>query len=282
MRSKISFGGWIMSVLGGWLLGLSGLRAQAPEPPVEKVYLDWQVWPTWQADWRTAKGSYWWLQATTAHTTTSGLSEIFGPWGMYRSSLLLGYEQALNTKLRLGISLKSLNQRGSDRRQYRGFVRHNGHISKWWFVKQFSLEYVRFPVLVPVRQEDYWAAGLFAALGRDWPLGAHHLRTGLSFEAFKELDSPPPGSRQRRIDRTMFRLSAEYLLKNGWSAGLFAMRQTDYYFSLAQFDASGAQIKPLTRLNLVSPILGIQVRYTFRATKPDWDPAHIRVQDYTW
>jgi len=90
---------------------------------------------------------------------------------------------------------------------------------------------------------------------------SHNLKFLFSYRVFQIFVINDPDNSfydKRRFDKTRLRFDIEYILNDKFSIDVFAMRETDYFYS----DASGSFLEG--NLNFITPTFGLELKYTFK------------------
>ncbi len=177
--------------------------------------------------------------------------------GTFLDEALLGYEHQFKGRWSAGFIQRLHRNTRFDTHASQLFVRHGGHIGSLFFDKRLSYEY---------RYGEENAEGnplsLFVSLGKTFQLSGLDFFTALSYELsqFTALES---SGDQRRINKTRLRYDLVWASEHGFQVGLFARKETRYFFAQEQYDEDGNLIKPYRKLNLISPQFGVSLRYIF-------------------
>ncbi|MDW7691783.1 hypothetical protein R9C00_16440 [Flammeovirgaceae bacterium SG7u.111] len=177
--------------------------------------------------------------------------------GTFLDEALLGYEYQFKGRWSAGFLQRLYRNSRFDTHASQLFLRHGGHIGSLFFDKRLSYEY---------RYSEQNAEGnplsLFVSLGKSFQVKGLVFFTALSYELsqFTALES---SADQRRINKTRLRYDLVWVSNNGFQAGLYARKETRYFFAQEQYDEEGNLIKSYRKLNLISPQFGVSLRYIF-------------------
>lgn len=237
------------------LLIISKISILAQEFPLDKQKRDFEIWTHTNISYNFEGGSYLFGRL---HTQSLGKAKSFLNHKQYR----VGYAQLIQKKLHLGGFLQNDKENTFT---YRLFLKHRSKISKVYFDKQISLEFLKY---AKPQFDNFEQGRLWFGLSYPFKLGEKkQFYPQLSYEIFKTLDKAEVLQNQRKIDRTRLRFDLAYEFSPKVKLSLFALRETSYYFALAQFalDNTGQMIqkKPERRLNLLRPVYGFSLYLTF-------------------
>jgi hypothetical protein len=235
---------------------------------VKKVYRPWTTFASLRAEKLFAKGSslYGELSYAAPKAYTS-LNEA------YKSFLWIGYEQAFTTKWYGGISGRvNFVEQGTGSFFTRLNFAHRGQIGKFFLYKEASFEHLFFAEAPNYKRK---AEGRFSpsiGLGRNFNVAGKALYVGINYRFFINFDFEDDKRSlydKRKIDRTKLRIDVAYQFLPHWSLGIYYLRDTEYYYTLAQFDANNKQIVPDYKLNQITEGLGVTLTYLLFKEKPD-------------
>lgn len=237
------------------LLTISKIGVYGQDFPIDKQKRDFELWTYTNITYDFEGKSYLFGRL---HTQSLPKAESLLNYTQYR----LGYAQLIQKNLHLGIFAQNDKSKTF---VYRLFLKHRSKISKVYFDKQLSLEFVKYS---KAYFESFEQGRLWFGLAYPFKLGkGKQFYPQLSYEIFKTLDKKEPFQNERKIDRTRLRFDLVYEFSSKVKLSLFALKQSDYYFALAQFrlDTNGQmiEIKPERRLNLVKPVYGFSLYFNF-------------------
>ena len=191
---------------------------------------------------------------------------------LQRAVVLAGFEWRLNQRWSGGVVEKvSLDPGSTYTYQTGGFLRHCGHIGSVQFRKRALAEHVATSISGK-RLPSQSRIRLRVDLDRTWQVGAVGLRPRLAYEVqfdvlFEKLD-PLTKSHERTVDRAVLRAELGVELGSHITLVPYVARQTEFSYSIAQFDADGNEQVPEGRRNLRYPTVGLDIRYTLFAPAP--------------
>jgi hypothetical protein len=203
-----------------------------------------------------------------------------------RAGLNAGYERFWNTSwsggATLGLSGYSTN-RGGDVSSLNVdvvpelFVRHWNTLGSFNFRQRLGIEYI-----IPggADNESRALTRLRFDLDRLIPVGRVVLRPRLAYEAFAYLrlqrDEDEP--KERTIDFTALRAEVGCRLSDHFDLTPWFAYQTGYNNVLQQTDVNGTVVIPGGRRNFVTPVLGLDLRYTIFQGKQVFDRRQLPTQ----
>lgn len=207
------------------------------------------------------------LQGQT-YSTFQGKADGFqaGLLPYQQASLQAGYAVEISPNWNLGFSGHFLRTAGREFFSGVLWASHSSHFSNgivWEKRLAFRSRHEN------AKNGESEGAFLFrTGLGKRWAIGKKHLSTLLSFAA--ELDTGNPPENTRTVERSAWQLLllSQPIQKLPLSLGVWASRQTNYFFAIETFryDADGNLIeyKPDRKLNLIRFGLGLQVLWHLR------------------
>lgn len=240
------------------------MLAQPATAQTRRAVFGLQLWPEAQAE-LALPGSDYLLLAVRGQNNTdnNGLPNSSRFLGFDERRVSLGYEHFWTAHWSGGgtLSYISLNK------QYvlvpELLLRHRSPLGPLTFGQRLSFERT-FPSLESVTSQNF--ARLRVDLEKVLPLGRGQvaLRPRLSYQADAPIRFLKSGTEpsQRTIQFTSLRAELGCRLSGVLDLTPWVAYQTAYGLSLAQFDGSGKVVVPAGRFNSVSPVLGLEVRYT--------------------
>jgi hypothetical protein len=264
-----------------WILcGTSVYQLSAQELPLFRESLPTNYWTFLNSEYYFAKGSFLFYEGNLRSSADVRFNTIQSlPAGFMHH--LLGYEQRLNEHWAIGLSGRLANRQQRQEWYTRLLLNHHSQIGTTAFLKQISVERLD---RLSIRQgaEGRFMASL--ALSRNIRIaGKERIRVVGNYDAafWFPIDGRPPFyDNKRRFDLTRFRLEVAWLFSEQWSASIFAIHDTQYFFAIAQFDANGEMIKPDRRLNLLTPTIGFRLHARFFNTALSKDTTPLRALAY--
>lgn len=245
------------------LLILSKISVYAQEFPLDKQKRDSEIWTYTNISYDFEGDSYLFGRL---HTQSLGKAKSLLTYKQYR----VGYAQFIQKNLHLGVFLQNDKENTIT---YRFFLKHRSKISKVYFDKQISLEFLKY---AKPQFDDFEQGRLWFGLSYPFKLGEKkQFYPQISYEIFKNLDKADILQHQRKIDRTRLRFDLAYEFSSKVKLSFFALKETNYYFALAQFklDSNGQMIetKPKRRLNLIRPVYGFSLYFTLGKLQSSFD-----------
>ena len=219
-----------------------------------------QLWPEMQAELALPGNDYLVLALRGQNSTdNNGTSDPNRFLGFDERRVTLGYEHFWSEHWSLGGTLGYLSANKSYVLVPEVLLRHRATLGPLTFGQRLSLERT-FPS--PPSAKSQTNARLRIDLEKILPLGRLALRPRLSYEAVTHLrvlkaDTDPD---ERTIQFTSLRAEVGVRVGKQFDVTPWFAYQSNYYFALEQSGSGG--ITPAGRLNVVSPVLGIDFRYT--------------------
>lgn len=141
-------------------------------------------------------------------------------------------------------------------------VTHRGKIGSIKFIKELSGEYIHhFNYPFFDKQKDL-QAGLGVALYKDVKVAKRPLGFLLSYKILLNSNLQFDIYKDRRIDFTRMRADVFYGITPTLYIGLFAMRETEYYYPLGTSDAAGNNI--YNKVNSITPMVGVHLNVVLK------------------
>lgn len=183
--------------------------------------------------------------------------------------LMISYQHFFKEKWQLRLS-QSRNRIVIGRRDISlGTIQHNGRIGSLIFGKTLGVELLQFKD--DLSKENDFQISSSVYLGKRLQLNNRPIQLGFRYEAFRNVNTVGD---PRRISKTRFWFESQLYISNRINIGVFAMRETDYFFVEETFgldeDGNMVILKPYRKLNLITPTYGIRLRFIIHPEK-----AHI-------
>ncbi len=140
-------------------------------------------------------------------------------------------------------------------------VTHRGKIGSLYFIKELSGEYIHHFNQPFFDTKKDLQAGIGAALYKKILLAKKPLGFMVSYKLLLNSNLQYDIYKDRRIDFTRMRADVFYGIHKNLYVGLFAMRETEYYYPLGSSDASGNNI--YYKVNSINPVIGLQLNFVF-------------------
>jgi len=212
-----------------------------------------------RADYYLKKGSYFYFENGEAYQNASYATSKIS------YSDLLAFQFKAAPKWYLGLSEKfsiDVNKQKSFLTEINAL--HTGKIGSLNFIQGVSFDNTSYVqnktaggTAVSLQQ-----LGFAGGLSRSIKIGSKSLYLMASYRAFKLIGSQA-NENQRFIFETRLRGDIYYFLLDNFYVGVFATRDTEYYSVLA------SSISPASKLNFVTPMVGVVANYIFNIKKAD-------------
>jgi hypothetical protein len=223
----------------------------------------WQLWPEAQAEAALPGNDYLLFSLRGQNLTdNNGFPNSTRVLGFDERRLTVGYEHFWNEHWSIGATAAYLSAYKTYTLLPEVLLRHRSAIGPLTFGQRLSLE-----------REIPGASGatgrtnarLRVDLEKIVALGRLAIRPRLSYEALAHvrLLRADTDAKERTIDYTSLRGEVGVRLTQWLDATPWVARQTGYAFGQDQFDIDGNVTIPAGRINAVSPVLGLDVRFTF-------------------
>lgn len=240
--------------------------------------------PTVQAEYALHGDDYLLLNVNSPITTGSSTGA-----GIDRLGLLLGYEHFWNTRwsggATLGVGAYNTTRNGANVQYLAAdvfpevFARHWNTIGGFNFRQRIGLVYA-----IPGGQSGDSRAltSLRLDIDRLVPVGSRvMLRPRLAYEAtaylrFQRDEATQP--KERGLDFGYARAEVGVRLSDHFDFTPWFGYQTTYVFSLAQTDKNGKITTPAGRLNLITPVVGLDARFTLFRGKTTFERRQLPTQ----
>lgn len=225
-----------------------------------RVYSPLSVWSSFRADYYLNTKSFFYAEGNLRFSERFPIGFNFPLNKIHRMYLMGGYQHRASEKWYMGFSAKVVGIRNRVSIFSAVNILHQGKIGSVDFIKQLTLEHLNHPPSdnpnVIVQNEG--RASIQALLHKQIDFNEEkHLKFLLSYRIFQIFDLVSDGFSMydtRRFDKTRLRLDIYYPLTEKIYAGIFALRETDYFYR---------NVTPEGKLNFVYPVLGITLNYIF-------------------
>ena len=242
---------------------LAALLALPASAQTRRTLYGLQLWPELQAELALAGNDYLLLAVRgQRNTDNNGFNDPNRFLGFDERRITGGYEHFWNEHWSVGGTLAYISASKIYVLVPEVLLRHRSPVGPLTFGQRLSLERT-FPS--PTNAKGQTNARLRVDLEKLLPLGNLTLRPRLSYEASTHvrLLRASTDSDERTIQFTSLRGEVGCRLSSGFDLTPWVAYQTGYSFGLAQTDANGNITIPAGRANAVSPVLGLDVRFTF-------------------
>ncbi|KAA9338613.1 DUF2490 domain-containing protein [Hymenobacter busanensis] len=215
------------------------------------------LWPEVQLELARQSGDYFWLALHGQRSTDNDINQA-GPFYQYHA--LGGYEHFLSDHWSIGANVRYQHEPGTNLLLPEGLLRHRGDLGGITFGQRLSLEYAFRKA--PARKEGL--ARLRFDAYRSFTVGRLALRPRLAFDAGTVLRIQPPDEQpnERTIDQTRLRAEVGIRLSDHVDLTPYFLRQSDYFITQPQFDLNGNITISGGRRNLITPVVGLDLRFT--------------------
>lgn len=142
---------------------------------------------------------------------------------------------------------------------------HRGKIGSVQFIKELSLEYIHHFNYTFFDTKKDIQVGIGAALYKDFKVLKRPLGIMLSYKVILNSNLEYDIYKDRKIDFTKMRADVFYGLTKNLYIGLFAMRETEYYYPLGTSDAAGNNI--YFKVNSMNPVVGANLNIVLNPDK---------------
>jgi hypothetical protein len=214
-------------ILSGSFLLQAENEASAQVNDSAQVHHDYQptAWDfSLRSEYYFKKGSYIFAEGLyKASESYFSTSEVF------KAYLWLGYEHRASEKWYFGISGRTLRYPKEVSFISRVNVSHRGKISSLGFLKELTLDQI-----TRKSRQNYARLGMAIGLYKKITLGKLTFVPVFSYKAYQIFDLRNPNSffKNRRIDLSRLRFDLYLMLHKNICFGLYAMRETDFYYAL--------------------------------------------------
>ena len=244
----------------------AALLARPAAAQTRRTVFGLQLWPEAQAEVALDGSDYLLLTARgQQNTDNNGYADPNRFLGFDQRRLSVGYEHFLSEHWSLGATLPYIGFGKTYVLLPEVLLRHRSPVGPLTFGQRLSVEH-SFPGQTGAKGATY--ARLRADLEKIFPAGsAIALRPRLSYEAATHLRAfsadDDPNVEERTIQFSSLRAEVGVRVSPKFDFTPWFAYQTQYSFGLAQTDINGNVTIPAGRVNSVSPVLGLDLRYTF-------------------
>lgn len=237
----------------------------------EKRYADNSYWTLWNIDYELPNHDSLFFEVNTRSSAFD--SYIIEDLSMNRAHLMLGYAHKFkNPKLMIGASIRSVFEPNWHVWYWRAFFQHNGIVGNNLveFQKRLQYEYItpNKTVDTPGTRDPFGRLSLWVMLGKNFNIANSKWRGEFSYELFVHQNDK--SAEDRLVDLTRLRFDLFWVASENIRVGLYAMRDTQYYFAPAtgpRYDENDniiAEGKPERNLNIITPTYGFSFKYSIR------------------
>jgi hypothetical protein len=246
-----------------------------PAGAQQRVHRPAALWPEIQLDYAFPSGSFLYFRNHYRHVLDPDFNLLRrkGPLQhLERLQFRLGYEHVFNPTWSAGFSESYALERSRNIWFHEVYGRHVSTIGKFRFSQRLSFEH-----LMRRPKQDNGRFRLRADVNRSVELGQLLLRPRVSYEVFFNIDYQPEahaGQATRLVDRSRLRLDCQIIFNDVVALTPYFIRQSDYFVVEPAFDADNNIIRPGGKQNHLSPIWGLEFRYTVFADRQSF-PRHL-------
>lgn len=248
----------VLFVLSFWLL-----VAAQPVLAQQRVSRSAAVWPELQLEYVFKSTSFLYFRNQYRHALDHDFNHLREKpvlrsleWVQFR----LGYEHILNRSWAGGLATCYAFTRNRNILFTEIFARHSGPVGKFRFSQRAAFEHLmRWP------RDTNGRFRLRLDLDRSFPIGQVNLRPRAVFEAFHNVyyQDRHPAFPTRWVNRSRFRFDCQMTFNSHVAINPYFMRQTDYLIVEPAYDANGQVLRPGGKQNHISPVWGVELRYSF-------------------
>jgi len=246
----------LVLLLSGKVMVAQSASKSLDSAEVKKVYRPWATFCSLRVEKVYEKGST--LYGEFSYIIPDEYASLNES---YKSVLWLGYEQALSEKWFGGISGKmNFVEEGSRSFFTRLNLAHRGSIGKLFLYKEFAFEHLYYASEPNYSRKAEGRVSASLGLGRSFYVAHRPLYIGVNYRLFLNFDFQDDKSSlydKRKIDRTKLRFDVAYQFLPHWSLGLYCLRDTEYFYTLGQYDINNNPIVPDYKVNQITQGLGI-------------------------
>ena len=242
---------------------LATLLALPASAQTRRTVYGLQLWPELQAELALPGNDYLLLAVRGQNNTdNNGFDDPSRFLGFDERRITAGYEHFWNEHWSVGGTLAYISASKIYVLVPEVLLRHRSPVGPLTFGQRLSMERT-FPS--PTNAKGQTNARLRIDLEKQLALGQLMLRPRLSYEASTHvrLLRASTDNNERSIDFTSLRGEVGCRLSSCFDLTPWVAYQTNYSFGLAQTDINGNITIPAGRANAVSPVLGIDLRFTF-------------------
>lgn len=241
--------------------------AQPATAQTRRTVYGLQLWPELQAELALPGNDYLLLAVRGQNSTdNNGYHDPSRFLGFDERRVTAGYEHFWNEHWSVGGTIAYISASKIYVLVPEALLRHRSPVGPLTFGQRLSLERT-FPS--PTNAKGQTNARLRVDLEKIVTLGQVALRPRLSYEASTRvrLLRASTDNNERSIDFTSLRGEVGCRLSSCFDLTPWVAYQTNYSFGLSQTDAKGNITIPAGRVNSVSPVLGLDLRFTFRQSQ---------------
>lgn len=244
----------------------------------QKVHLATDIWPEIQVEYVLKSTSFFYFRNQYRFNTDpdfNGLGETFPGEQLKRFQLRAGYEHTLTDKWSIGGSEMYGIEPNRKLLFTDIYVRHLNSVAGLQITERIMFDYLYYsnsPIKV----------GRFRPrldLDKVIRLNAWTIRPRVGYELFMNTDfKPDTHTSGRRVDRTRLRLEVSFQPNPHVAIAPYFTKQTDYLRTSDKIDDQTHLVTKGIDQNIILPIWGLDVRYTFFQGKKPFprQPAPVR------
>ena len=248
-----------------WLiLGLVIFLTGQPVSAQRKVLRGGAFWPELQVEYVFKSTSFLYFRNQYRHNLDNDFNHLQeeGPLKFVeRAQFRAGFEHMFGPHWSAGIAEAYAFEPTRNILFNEIFARHLGTIGNYRFTKRVTLEHI-----AQTNRNNRGRARFRVDLDREVKIKAFAFRPRVAYELFFDRyynDALNEARNARLVDRTRLRLEILYSINDFLSFTPFFIRQTDYIQALGTYDANGNELEPGGKQNNITPIFGVDFRYTF-------------------
>lgn len=244
-------------------LFLAALPARPAAAQTRRPLYGLQLWPEMQAELALPGRDYLLLAVRGQHETdNNGYANPSRFLGFDERRVTVGYEHFWNERWSIGGTLGYASAANAYTLIPELLLRHCSPLGPLTFGQRLSAERT-FPS--PTGATGQTSVRLRFDLDQAFAVGQLVLRPRLSYEAVSHvrLVRSSTDEDERTVQFTSLRAEVGCRVGSQFDFTPWVAYQSRYSFSLAQTDVNGKVIIPAGRVNALSPILGLDMRFTF-------------------
>ncbi|AYA38490.1 DUF2490 domain-containing protein [Hymenobacter oligotrophus] len=230
-----------------------------------------QLWPELQGELALQNNAYLWLSAQNQRAAESRYNNGTFDYVLLRA----GYERFWSEQWSWGLTGRYAATSADDSFTPELLLRHRSRLLGLTLGQRLSLEYA----LQGGAARNLGAARLRLDAERIIPVGNIALRPRVAWEGGLNLRLQPPDDQpdERTLDQSRFRAEVGIRVSDHLDLTPYFARQTDFTITQFQFDADG-NITSGGRTNIVTPIVGLDVRFTLFQGKQSFERIQLPTQ----
>lgn len=246
-------------------------EAQQDDVKARRAYRPNAYWLNLRYDHYLNSGSFLYFENSTRFTSNYiPLGAAFPFKKIYQMYFMGGYEHKASEHWYLGLSEKILLDPGINTYFTRLNLSHRGKISSLRFIKEGAFEFIKYPKSdnPNVVNQNYGRVSFLPSLIKEFKVADKKCYALVSYRAYIIFDLLNDGLSsydKRRIDKTELKFELDCFVTNRLLVSLFALRDTDYSYSLGLYDSSGQPVIPAGPINRITPTFGLGLNYVFNA-----------------